>query len=94
MKPADSSDADFKSGFFRVKITADYGKMVDNGDGTCTYMTWVKKENNTWSFTEAATGKGTLIRDADGNWMFVTDAEGAASGTLIRNEDGSWSFVD
>ena len=94
MKPAEMSDADFTSGFYRVKITADYGKMVDNGDGTCTYWTWVKSESNTWTYTAAATGEGTLVRDADGNWSFVTDTDSAKSGSLIRNEDGSWTFID
>jgi len=74
-----------------VKIYADYGAMVDNENGTWSYWTWVETSSNTFEYKEAARGKGTLVRDADGNWRFVDDASGL-TGTLVRGEDGSWTF--
>ena len=96
MWPLDQAEAqgvDFSSGFFRVKVFADYGEMVDNGDGTWSYWTWVQDGPKSFSFRykEAARGEGTLVRDADGNWSFVSDATGM-KGVLVRDEDGNWSF--
>ena len=92
MLPADQAeDVDFTTGFFRIKIYADYGKMVDNGDGTWSYWTWMKSDSSSYVFREAARGKGTLVRDANGNWSFVDDATGR-KGVLVRDEDGNWSF--
>lgn len=94
MKPADQAEGiDLATGFYRVKVFADYGKMVDNGDGTWSYWTWINQGNNRWVFTEAAKGEGTLVRDAQGNWMFVEDASSLKSGSLYRSEDGTWSFI-
>ena len=65
MMPADQAEGvDFSAGFFRVKVFADYGKMVDNGDGTWSYWTWTDRGNGVWTFGEAARGTGTLVRDA------------------------------
>ena len=94
MLPADLAEGvDFATGFFRIKIRADYGKMVDNGDGTWSYWTWVQDKGDSFvfRFKEAARGEGTLVRDADGNWSFVSDATGR-KGVLVRDEDGNWSF--
>ena len=94
MMPAEkASGVDFTSGFFRVKVYADYGRMVDNGDGTWSYWTWVRHGTDRWDYEEAARGKGTLVRDADGNWSFVSDATGR-KGVLVRNEDGTWTFQE
>ena len=93
MKPADQADLDWNTGFFRLRVYADYGRMTDNGDGTCTYWTWMPSEGNAWAWAEAARGTGTLVRDAEGNWSFVSDATGA-TGTLVRDENGDWSFQD
>ena len=41
----------------------------------------------------AATGAGTLVRSADGDWTFVEDATGA-TGSLIRDESGDWTFQE
>ena len=89
MSPADKLDTlDWKSGFFRVRVFADYGKMVDNGDGSFSYWTW----NKSGEFVEVARGDGELVRDKAGNWQFVDRATRQA-GSLIRREDGSWIFV-
>lgn len=94
MTPADQAEGvDFTAGFYRVKIYADYGKMVDNGDGTWSYWTWLRDATGTWSFREAARGEGTLVRDADGNWRFVEPGAAKPSGTLYRDPDGEWKFV-
>lgn len=94
MKPAEQAeDVDFETGFFRIKVYADYGRMVDNGDGTWSYWTWVRHGIDRWDYEEAARGEGTLVRDADGNWSFVSDASGLRE-TLVRGEDGSWSFQE
>ena len=94
MWPADQAEGvDFSAGFYRVKIYADYGKMVDNGDGTWSYWTWLQNANGSFEFKEAARGEGTLVRDADGNWRFVDPATKKASGTLYRDPDGAWQFV-
>jgi uncharacterized protein (DUF2141 family) len=94
MLPADQAEGvDFTTGFYRVKVYADYGRMVDNGDGTWSYWTWVKSGASAYTFKETARGKGTLVRDADGNWHFVSDATGM-KGVLVRDEDGNWSFQD
>ena len=94
LKPAEKAeDVDFNSGFFRIKVYADYGRMVDNGDGTWSYWTWVRHGTDRWDYEEAARGKGTLVRDADGNWSFVSDATGR-KGVLVRNEDGTWTFQE
>ena len=92
MWPADQAEGvDFTTGFYRVKVYADYGKMVDNGDGTWSYWTWVPGENGTFVYREAARGEGTLVRDGNGNWKFVSDTTGLKK-TLVRDEDGNWSF--
>ena len=92
MLPADQAEGvDFSTGFYRIKIYADYGKMVDNDDGTWSYWTWVRTGTNVYVYKEAARGTGTLVRDADGNWSFVSDASGLKE-TLVRGEDGSWTF--
>jgi uncharacterized protein (DUF2141 family) len=94
MWPADQAEGvDFTTGFYRVKVYADYGKMVDNGDGTWSYWTWVKGENGVFAYREAARGEGTLVRDGSGNWRFVSDSTGLKK-TLVRDEDGNWSFQD
>ena len=95
MRPADQAEGvDFAAGFYRVKIYADYGKMVDNGDGTWSYWTWVRDTVNVWTWSEAARGEGTLVRDGEGNWRFVADPDDAkSSGSLVRGADGSWNFV-
>ena len=95
MRPADQAEGvDFAAGFYRVKIYADYGKMVDNGDGTWSYWTWVRDTVNVWTWSEAARGEGTLVRDGEGNWRFVADPDDAkSSGSLVRGADGSWTFV-
>ncbi len=92
MLPADQAEGvDFTSGFYRIKVFADYGRMVDNGDGTWSYWTWVKTGSGSFSYREAARGEGTLVRDSDGNWSFVSDTTGM-KGVLVRDEDGNWSF--
>ena len=93
MKPADQADIDYRAGFFRIRVSADYGKMVDNEDGTCSYMTWMPDSAGVWSWTEAARGTGTLVRDADGTWSFVSDATGRTA-TLVRDENGNWTFQE
>ena len=94
MLPADQAEGvDFTAGFYRIKVFADYGKMVENGDGTCSFWTWVQTGSNSFEYKEAARGRGTLVRDSNGNWSFVSDATGL-KGTLVRGEDGSWSFQD
>ena len=94
MRPADQAeDVDFTTGFYRVKIYADYGKMVDNGDGTWSYWTWVKTSTTGFEFKEAARGEGTLVRDANGNWRFVDPETKQTSGSLFRDPDGDWKFV-
>ena len=98
MLPADLAedpDLDFTSGFYRIKVFADYGEMVDNGDGTWSYWTWVQDgpKSYVYRYKEAARGEGTLVRDADGNWSFVSDATGM-KGVLVRDEDGNWSFLN
>ena len=94
MWPADQAEGvDFTTGFYRVKIYADYGKMVDNGDGTWSYWTWVKTSANGYEFKEAARGEGTLVRDAQGNWRFVDPETEQKSGSLYRDPDGDWKFV-
>ena len=94
MWPADQAEGvDFTAGFYRVKIYADYGKMVDNGDGTWSYWTWVKTSENGYEFKEAARGEGTLVRDAQGNWRFVDPETEQESGSLYRDPDGDWTFV-
>ncbi|MBQ3811672.1 MAG: hypothetical protein II839_12755 [Kiritimatiellae bacterium] len=94
MLPADQAEGvDFTTGFYRVKIYADYGKMVDNGDGTWSYWTWLKNANGSFEFREAARGEGVLVRDADGNWRFVEPGAAKPSGTLYRDPDGGWKFV-
>ena len=93
MLPADQAEGvDFTTGFYRIKVFADYGKMVDNGDGTWSYWTWVESGSaGRYAWSEAARGKGTLVRDADGNWSFVSDSTGL-KGVLVRDEDGNWKF--
>ena len=92
MLPADQAEGeDFTTGFYRIKVFADYGKMVDNGDGTWSYWTWVRTGASSFDWREAARGEGTLVRDADGNWKFVDDATGR-KGVLVRDEDGNWKF--
>jgi hypothetical protein len=91
LKPEDLADVELGSGFFRIKVYADYGKMVDNGDGTWSYWAWVRTGDRTFVYREAARGKGTLVRDAEGNWSFVSDATGLRE-TLVRDDDGNWSF--
>ena len=95
MTPADQAEGvDFTTGFYRVKIYADYGRMVDNGDGTWSYWTWLRRGLNQWVWAEAARGEGTLVRDGEGNWRFVADSEAASkSGSLVRDADGDWTFV-
>ena len=48
---------------------------------------------NAFEYREAARGKGKLVRDANGNWSFVSDATGR-KGVLVRGEDGTWSFQE
>ena len=93
LKPADQAaeEVDLTTGFYRVKVFADYGRMVDNGDGTWSYWTWAKASSGVYSFKEVARGEGTLVRDADGNWKFVDDATGLRK-TLVRDENGNWKF--
>ena len=93
LKPADQAaeEGDLTTGFYRVKVFADYGRMVDNGDGTWSYWTWAKASSGVYSFKEVARGEGTLVRDADGNWKFVDDATGLRK-TLVRDENGNWKF--
>ena len=94
MLPADQAEGvDFAAGFYRIKVYADYGKLVDNEDGTWSYWTWVRTGSSTFDWREAARGKGTLVRDANGNWRFVSSATGL-SATLVRNEDGTWTFQE
>ena len=93
MKPADQADIDYATGFFRIRVGADYGKMVENGDGTCSYMTWVAGANGSWSWAEAARGTGTLVRNANGTWNFVSDATGRKA-SLVRDENGNWTFQE
>ena len=90
---AKAEGVDFTAGFYRVKVYADYGKMVDNGDGTWSYWTWLRAADGSWSFREAVRGEGTLVRDADGNWRFVDPDAPKASGSLYRDPDGDWKFV-
>ena len=86
MLPADQAEGeDFTTGFYRVKVYADYGKMVDNGDGTWSYWTWVKTGSSSFVYKEAARGAGKLIRDSAGNWSFVSDATGR-KGVLVRDD--------
>ena len=84
---------DLSTGFYRIKVFADYGKMVENADGTCSFWTWVRTGPNAFEYREAARGKGKLVRDANGNWSFVSDATGR-KGVLVRGEDGTWSFQE
>ncbi len=92
LKPADQiEDVDLATGFYRVKIYADYGKMVDNGDGTWSYWTWQKSGEGVYAYKEVARGEGTLVRDANGNWKFVDDATGLKK-ALVRDADGNWKF--
>ena len=89
MTPADKLDTlDWKSGFFRVRVFADYGKMVENGDGTCSFWAWTR----TGDFAEVARGEGTLVRDANGAWSFVDEVT-RKPGRLVRLDDGSWKFI-
>ena len=84
---------DLSTGFYRIKVFADYGRMVENADGTCSFWTWVRTGPNAFEYREAARGKGKLVRDANGNWSFVSDATGR-KGVLVRGEDGTWSFQE
>lgn len=90
MTPADGAETvDWTSGFFRTRVFADYGKMVENDDGTYSFWTWV---GTTGAFEEVARGTGVLERDIDGNWAFVDKASNSR-GSLVRHPDGTWSFV-
>ena len=96
LRPEDQEGADavdLAVGFYRIKVFADYGEMRENADGTCSYWTWVQTGPNSFEYKEAARGKGKLVRDADGNWSFVSDATGR-KGVLIRGEDGTWTFQE
>ena len=95
MVPADAADTvDWKSGFFRVRVVADIGKVVDNGDGTFSWWTWTRdSDGSAWYWREAARGTGVLERNASGEWSFLPAATGD-SGSLVRNADGSWSLAD
>ena len=94
MWPGDQAEGvDFSTGFYRIKVYADYGRMVENDDGTCSFMTWVRTGPNSFEYREAARGKGTLVRDANGNWSFVSSATGL-KGSLVRDDDGNWSFQE
>ncbi len=95
MIPDDSTDTvDWKSGFFRVRVVADVGKVVENEDGTLSWWTWTRNDDNSgWTWREAARGNGTLERNAADEWEFL-EAPSGQSGTLVRGEDGSWTLVD
>ena len=96
LRPEDQEGADAidpAAGFYRIRIFADYGEMRENADGTCSYWTWVQTAPNSFEYKEAARGKGTLVRDANGNWSFVSSATGL-KGALVRDDDGNWFFQD
>ena len=96
MVPDDAADTlDWKSGFYRVHVVADVGKVVVNEDGTRSWWTWtVSEDGQTWSWSEAARGAGeTLERNAADEWYF-TDAPTGLPGSIVRDPDGSWRLVE